>query len=159
MPQILSLHASTSNSANTVLQAFRQAVEQNRLPSRVRGDRGGENLKVAVHMIRQRGLNRASFIFGSSTRNTRIERVWGEVGSQLARRWKGFFQKLEREYHLDRRNPHHLWLLTEMFLEDVRTDCAEFIQQYNHHGIRGEGRGQTPEVSSLHLEHRSTKLK
>lgn len=139
----------TSNTADVVLSAFCKAVSRFTLPSRVRGDRGGENLKVAVYMVRRRGLNRASYMFGSSTRNTRIERVWGEVGSQLARRWRGFFQRLERMYDLNQENPHHLWLLTELFLDDLRKDCAMFVQQYNHHGIRGEGRNQTPEVSTL----------
>jgi hypothetical protein len=144
--QIVSLVASKSNSAETVMNAFMKAVAAFGIPSRVRGDRGGENLKVAVYMIHCRGLNRASYMFGSSTRNTRIERLWGEVGSQLARRWRGFFLKLEREYYLDRDNPTHLWLISELFLEDIQADCDHFVQQYNHHGIRGDPKGQTPEV-------------
>lgn len=137
----------TSNTAATVLRLFEEAVKAHGLPSRVRGDRGGENLKVAFHIIRKRGLNRASFMFGSSTRNTRIERVWGEVGSQVARRWRGFFQRLEGSFYLNRKDPHHLWLLTELFLDGIRDDCRLFVEQYNHHGIRGAGRGETPEVS------------
>jgi hypothetical protein len=65
LAQIVSLVVSTSNSAATVLDAFKTAVEAHGLPSRVRGDRGGENLRVAVYMIRRRGLNRASYMFGS----------------------------------------------------------------------------------------------
>lgn len=135
----------TSNTADTAFAAFRQAITKHTLPSWVRGDRGGENLKVAVYMVQYRGLRRASFMFGSSTRNTRIERLWGEVGSQVARRWRGFFQRLEREFYLVLKNPHHIWLLTRLFLEDIRCDTANFVEQFNHHPVRGTGRNQTPE--------------
>ncbi|KAI1783456.1 hypothetical protein LXA43DRAFT_871716, partial [Ganoderma leucocontextum] len=70
------LRANTDNRSSTVFRTFIPAVEEYGVPSRVRGDRGGENIDVAIFMIKYRGPNRASFMWGSSTRNTRIERMW-----------------------------------------------------------------------------------
>lgn len=97
------LRASTNNFADTVLGVFLEAVKAYGVPSRVRGDRGGENVEVAIWMIKHRGPNRASFMWGrcvsrvirwyvllinsvcySSARNARIERMWVEVGTQFA---------------------------------------------------------------------------
>ncbi|KAG1731007.1 hypothetical protein EDB19DRAFT_2010067, partial [Suillus lakei] len=73
----------------------------------------------------------------SSTHNTRIERLWVEVGRQFARRWKGFFIRLERLHGLNRKNPHHLWLLHSLFLDLINVDCSAFIDEWNHHPISG----------------------
>lgn len=62
--QIVGMRASTNNTADTVLQLFVDAVESYGLPSRVRGDRGGENIKVAVYMIMRKGPGRGSFLWG-----------------------------------------------------------------------------------------------
>ncbi|KAJ7730649.1 hypothetical protein B0H14DRAFT_2409566, partial [Mycena olivaceomarginata] len=80
----------------------------------------------------------------SSTHNTRIERLWVEVGSQFARRWRAFFYRLERVHGLDRTNPHHLWLLHLLFLDDLNEDCATFQEEWNAHPISGEGHDQSP---------------
>ena len=45
------LQASTNNTAETVLQCFLNAVSSNGLPSRVRCDKGGENVKVSQYML------------------------------------------------------------------------------------------------------------
>ena len=58
------LRASTNNRASSVLNLFLEAVETYGAPSRVRGDRGGENMEVAVWVIQHRGPNRASFMWG-----------------------------------------------------------------------------------------------
>ncbi|KAJ7480898.1 hypothetical protein FB451DRAFT_1556366 [Mycena latifolia] len=103
----------------------------------MRGDRGGENTKVSIWMIVHRGPGRASFMWGSSTRNTRIERLWVEVGSQFARRWRAFFTRLGRLHRLDRKNSIHLWLLHQLFLQAINDDCLEFQEEWNLPPISG----------------------
>ncbi|KAJ7137897.1 hypothetical protein C8R44DRAFT_606958, partial [Mycena epipterygia] len=80
-----------------------------------------------------------------STTNTRVERLWVEVGSQFARRWRAFFYRLEALHGLERSNPHHLWLLHLLFLDLINDDCDDFRAEWNCHPISGEGHDQSPE--------------
>ncbi|KAJ6489775.1 hypothetical protein C8R45DRAFT_826220, partial [Mycena sanguinolenta] len=115
------------------------------VPSRMRGDRGGENIEVSVWMIKHRGTKRASFMWGSSTRNTRIERLWVEVGTQFARRWRAFFTRLERIHGLQPTSADHLWLLHWLFLDDINHDCQDFQATWNLHPLGGtRNKGQSP---------------
>ncbi len=68
---IVYLNAATTNNATTVLDAFLRAVSQFGLPSRVRSDKGGENIEVAHFMVQNRGENRNSHITGRSVHNQR----------------------------------------------------------------------------------------
>lgn len=63
--QITALQASDNNRSATVLDLFKRAVTEYGMPSRVRGDRGGENLDVATYVIMKNGSHRASFMWGS----------------------------------------------------------------------------------------------
>ncbi|KAI6150294.1 hypothetical protein BKA82DRAFT_3975491, partial [Pisolithus tinctorius] len=72
-----------------------------------------------------------------STRNCRIERLWVEVGSQFARRWRAFFTRLERIHLLDVDNASHIWLLHILFLDDINHDCQVFREEWNCHPIGG----------------------
>ena len=63
--EVMALQASNNNRASTVLQLFLHAINDYSTPSRVQGDRGGENMEVAIWMIMQRGPNRALFMWGS----------------------------------------------------------------------------------------------
>ncbi|KAJ7171624.1 hypothetical protein C8R43DRAFT_874419, partial [Mycena crocata] len=80
----------------------------------------------------------------SSTNNTRIERLWVEVGSQFVRRWRAFFYRLEALHGLERNNPHHLWILHLLFLDLINEDCDKFRAEWNCHPISGEGHDQSP---------------
>ena len=68
---IVYLKCSNNNKADTVRDAFIEAVDKYGLPSRVRGDRGCENVGVKLYMEERRGQDRGSFIAGRSVHNTR----------------------------------------------------------------------------------------
>lgn len=61
---ITCIRASTNNRASTVFDVFRDGIETYGTPSRVRGDRGGENVDVARHMLAYRGHGRGSYMWG-----------------------------------------------------------------------------------------------
>jgi hypothetical protein len=78
-----------------MLDAFMADVrEEGGVPSRIRGDQGGENVDVARLMTTTHGLGRSSFIVGPSTRNQRIERLWREVTERVTSTYKAFFHIL-----------------------------------------------------------------
>ena len=68
------LRASTNNLADTVLLCFLDAVRRNGLPSRVRCDRRGENVRVSEFMLNhpERGPGRRSCITGRSVHNQTV---------------------------------------------------------------------------------------
>ena len=76
---IVFMHCSDNNRSTTVYTHFIKAIRLYGLPSRVRTDQGKESIKIAEHMLENRGVNRASIITGNSVHNQRIELVEGYV--------------------------------------------------------------------------------
>ena len=81
-----------------------------------------------------------------STSNTRIERLWVEVGRHFARLWRGFFTRLERNHKLNRKDPEHIWTLQFLFMGEIQRDCDEFRKDWNSHPLSGRGHNRSPLV-------------
>jgi hypothetical protein len=79
--------------------------------------------------------------------------MWGEVGSQFARRWRAFFSRLERLHQLDPSLSSHLYLLEILFLGIINQDCDTFVDEWNHHAMTGRAVDQTPAVSDCPIYH------
>lgn len=75
------ISCSSNNKAETMLAAFKRGVLDFGLPSKVRSDKGGENVLVCAFMMAHplRGENSNPFITGRSVHNQRIERLWRDV--------------------------------------------------------------------------------
>ena len=65
--------------SSTVLAWFIEGFHTYGLPSRVRSDKGGENVLVADDTIKKRRPGKGSMITGPSTHNQRIELLWRDV--------------------------------------------------------------------------------
>lgn len=108
---IVYLYCSTNNYAATVTQLFQRACSLFGMPSRVRSDRGGENVGVCEYMIRARGTDRGSHIAGPSTHNQRIERLWRDVFRCVCSTIHGIFHYLKEVGNLDPECSHDIYAL------------------------------------------------
>ena len=126
IPDLVFLQASTNNRASTVLRLFQDAVARYNIPSHVRSDYGMENIDVARFMLVNRGLNRGSFITGSSVRNQIIDELMKFVN---------IFLYLEQQniFHPD----SELCALTLhlVYLPLVNDALNTFVEHWNSHPV------------------------
>lgn len=132
------LHYSTNNQADTVFTLFQEAIAKYGVPSRVRSDRGGENIDVAKFIIENRGLNRGSHIAGTSVHNQRIERLWRDVFSHVLQLYYSLFYFLEDNGLLDCELDSDLYALHFVFVPLINRALKQFQDAYNNHSLRTE---------------------
>ena len=158
---VTGFRVSDNNRASTVFDVFHEAIAEHGVPSRVRGDHGGENVQVAEFMEAYRGPGRGSYIwgryiissllfscpsfyanslhYGRSVHNTRIERLWYDVTNGFGQKWKNFFIELETHCHLNAHNPGHIWLLHYLFKDAINEDATGWVRAWNRHVMQLKG--------------------
>ena len=151
------LQASTNNCASTVLSAFQRAVDEYGLPSRVRTDRGGENVLVSQFMLEHplRGPGRSSVITGRSVHNQRIERLWRDLYSGCVSFFYNFFYFMEDNGILNICDDHELYALHVTFLPLIQRQLDQFKSGWANYSLRTE-QNRTPKqlwLMGLHEMH------
>jgi Integrase core domain len=136
--RVIYLEVDTNNRAATVLNAFLAGVEKlNAVPSRVRADKGKENVDVATWMLIHQGVGRGSFISGRSVHNQRIERLWRDVN-----RWNStfrlIFHHLRTNDYYDPDNDVDKFCLIFVYLPLLKRSLSQFVRVWNNHKIRTE---------------------
>jgi len=140
---IVFLKCSDNNRSETVRKLFLEAVNKYGTPSRVRGDRGVENIGVLNLMEDLRGCGRGSFIQGRSVHNSRIERLWRDVYYAVVQTYYSLFYYLESCEILDVDNEIDIFCLHYTYVFRINKSLDEFAYAYNMHPLRTE-RNWTP---------------
>ena len=126
----------SNNKALTVLACFLKGVHTYGLPSRVRPDKGRENVLVAEYVIQERGPGRGSMITRPSTHNQRIERLGRDVFDGVIGFYYELFSFMEENGILDPFNEVDIAALHFTFIPLVNEKLDAWRHAWSKHRIR-----------------------
>ena len=132
------LHCSSNNKSETVSHLFTDATKKFGLPSRIRIDKGVENVRVAQFMLENRGIDRNSVLTGSSVHNQRIERLWRDVFRCVLQLYYRLFYHFEQIDVLDPLSETDLYALHYVYLPRINRALYIFLEGWNSHGLSSE---------------------
>ena len=137
---VIWMQISTNNRAKTQLSYLKAAIKELHItPSRMRGDLGGENTLMADEITVLRGLNRGSFIFGTSRNNIRIERHWRDLRRSFTQFWMTLLKQMERDRVLDVDDDKDLFLVQFLYAPRMQKELDLHRTAYNNHKLSTEG--------------------
>ena len=130
------LVCTNNNKSETLLSCFLGAISEYGLPSRVRTDKGLENVLIADLMIEKRGSDRGSIITGPSTHNQRIERLWRDVFQGVLSYYYHLFYFLEDQLVLDPFDDKHIATLHYTYMDEINSKLRIWQKAWSNHRMR-----------------------
>ena len=136
-----------------VLAQYLRAIKAlGHCPRFVRTDKGGETLlaaaahytlyveALAAGVIEPDGTDQTrlecSWIWGPSWRNVRIERLWGQLGEEVTRRWASLFELIEARGFWRDNSVADRTVMLFVFMPLLRQEIHEFLLDKNEYPTR-----------------------
>ena len=141
----------TNNDLRYIANFFMEYVRDiNGVPCVVRGDRGTENslvrdIQLALRWNHNDMMRDASFLYGRSSSNQRIERWWRHLTASCTLFWIQLFKDLQTIGAFDNSDYVHVHALRFCFTELIQRDFDLAVQEWNQHCIRHQSNKEAPD--------------
>ena len=143
--------ASSNNNPKVIASYYIDCIKQLRLvPRAIRSDRGTEKTIICgtQHFLRRNAenliSNKNSFVYGSSTRNQRIECWWSILRRSRLNWWIIFFKDMSAENIVDASLTYHVEFLRFCFLGILQEELDETGRLWINHFVRKSRNAECP---------------